>query len=87
MEKEFKIVNKLGLHARASSVFVKEAGRFVSDIFIAKEDNEVNGKSIMGLLILAAACGTIVKLRVEGSDEEEAMSVLGGLIERGFDEE
>ena len=87
LEKDFKIVNRLGLHARAASRFVQISNKFDCEIYIAKEGQEVNGKSIMGILILAAACGSVVKLRAEGSDAKSAIDSLGGLIERGFDED
>ncbi len=87
IEKDFKITNRLGLHARAASRFVQISNKFDSEIFIAKDGQEVNGKSIMGILILAAGCGSVVTLRAEGSDAKSALDSLGGLIERGFDEE
>ncbi len=87
LEKEFTIVNKLGLHARASALLVKNATRFQSEIRIEREGVEVNGKSIMGIMMLAAAKGSTIRLRVEGADEEEAMSVLGELITNGFGED
>ena len=85
--KEFPIVNKLGLHARASALFVKTASRFNSEVKLAKEGVEVNGKSIMGIMMLAASKGTIVRLTIEGVDEDEAMEVIGELIANGFGEE
>ncbi len=87
IEQEFTIVNKLGLHARASALLVKTASRFDSDIRIEREDVEVNGKSIMGIMMLAAAKGTTIKVKVSGRDEDEAMQVLGDLIRDGFGEE
>jgi phosphocarrier protein len=86
-EQEFTIVNKLGLHARASALFVKTAIRFNSEIRIEREGVEVNGKSIMGIMMLAAAKGSVIKLKAEGADEAEAMSVLGELIANGFGED
>lgn len=86
-EKQFLIVNKLGLHARASALFVKTASQFKSDVKVIREGVEVNGKSIMGIMMLAAAKGTTVVLHVSGSDEDEAFQVLGELIENGFGEE
>ncbi len=86
-EKTFTIKNRLGLHARAASKFVHLASQFDSDIVVGKDDREVNGKSIMGILILAAACGTKVNVRAKGSDADKAVRSLGELIERGFDEE
>ncbi len=87
LEQEFIIPNKLGLHARASALLVKTASRFVSDIKIEREGVEVNGKSIMGIMMLAAAKGTAIRLKVEGEDEPEAMAVLGELIRNGFGED
>ena len=87
LQKEFAIVNKLGLHARASALFVKTASRFAADVKLSKEGVEVNGKSIMGIMMLAASKGITVSLTVDGSDEVEAMQVIGDLIVNGFGEE
>ena len=87
IEQDFVIPNKLGLHARASALLVKTASRFISDIKIEREGIEVNGKSIMGIMMLAAAKGSSITLRVVGSDEGEAFSALGELIRNGFGEE
>ena len=87
LEKEFTIVNKLGLHARASALLVKNATRFHSEIRIEREGVEVNGKSIMGIMMLAAAKGSTIRLKIAGEDQEEAMSVLGELITNGFGED
>jgi phosphocarrier protein len=87
LEKEFTIVNKLGLHARASALLVKNAARFSSEIKIEREGVMVNGKSIMGIMMLAAAKGTSIRLQVEGEDEQEALAVLGELISNGFGED
>ncbi|HEY3308479.1 MAG TPA: HPr family phosphocarrier protein [Desulfuromonadaceae bacterium] len=87
LNKEFLIVNKLGLHARASALFVKTASRFTSEIKLAKEGVEVNGKSIMGIMMLAASKGTTVRLSINGSDEIEAMQTIGDLVNNGFGEE
>jgi phosphocarrier protein HPr len=84
---EFVIPNKLGLHARASALLVKTASRFQSEIKIEREDIEVNGKSIMGIMMLAAAKGCVIRVKIDGEDEAEAMSVLGELIRDGFGEE
>lgn len=84
---EFTIVNKLGLHARASALLVKTASRFASEIRLSREGVEVNGKSIMGIMMLAAAKGTTVTLLVEGPDEEEAFAEISQLIRNGFGEE
>ncbi|MDD2852811.1 MAG: HPr family phosphocarrier protein [Desulfuromonadaceae bacterium] len=87
LQKEYVIVNKLGLHARASALLVKTTSRFSSDIKLARENVEVNGKSIMGIMMLAASKGTSVRLSVEGSDEAEAFQIIGDLIADGFGEE
>lgn len=87
LKQEFLIVNKLGLHARASALFVKTASRFAAEVRLAKEGIEVNGKSIMGIMMLAASKGTTVSLSVEGSDEAEALQAIGDLITSGFGEE
>ena len=87
VQQEFIIVNKLGLHARASALLVKNAARFQSEIRIEREGVEVNGKSIMGIMMLAAAKGTSILLRAEGEDEQDAMTALGELIRNGFGED
>ena len=83
----FKIVNRLGLHARAAAQLVQTANRFVSDVTIAKDGDEVNGKSIMGLLMLAAPQGSRVTVTVSGRDAAEAIKVIGSLINDGFGED
>ena len=83
----FTIRNKLGLHARAAALLVKAANHFEADITIEKDGIEVNGKSIMGILMLAASKGTRITLKVEGEDEGEALRVLGQLIDNKFNEE
>ena len=87
LEQQFAIINKLGLHARASALFVKTASQFKSDITVFREGVEVNGKSIMGIMMLAAAKGTEIVLKVAGTDESEAFHALGELIQNGFGEE
>lgn len=87
VKKDFLIVNKLGLHARASALFVKTASRFAADVKLAKEGVEVNGKSIMGIMMLAASKGTTVTLSLDGADEAEALVTIGELITNGFGEE
>jgi phosphocarrier protein len=87
LHKEFTIVNKLGLHARASALFVKTASRFTAEILLEKEGIEVNGKSIMGIMMLAASKGTTVRLSVNGADESLALQTMGNLIANGFGEE
>jgi len=77
----------LGLHARAAALLVKTANRFVSEVTIEKDGLEVNGKSIMGILMLAASKGTKITLKVEGRDSVQAIQTLGKLIESKFGEE
>jgi len=83
----FTIKNRLGLHARAAALLVKTANRFVSEVTIEKDGLEVNGKSIMGILMLAASKGTKITLKVEGKDSVQAIQTLGKLIEGKFGEE
>ncbi len=85
--KDFTIKNKLGLHARAASLFVQLANRFTSDISVLKNGQEVNGKSIMGILILAAAQGSVITVKASGQDAQSAVDSIGGLIEERFGEE
>ena len=87
LAEDFLIVNKLGLHARASALLVKTASQFTSEIKIEREGVSVNGKSIMGIMMLAAAKGTTIRVTVEGEDETLAMATLGELIRNGFGEE
>jgi len=83
-----KIENKLGIHARPASLFVKTAGQFESDIRIEKDGIEVNGKSIMSVMMLAAEKGSEITITAEGVDEKEAIDSLIKLVEeRKFDEE
>lgn len=80
------IVNPLGLHARAAARFVHLAARFHSAVRVARAGREIDGKSIMGLLLLSAAQGSDITITAEGPDEEDAMAALCGLVQRGFDE-
>ncbi len=84
MEKDFEIVNTLGLHARAAAMLVQAAQKFKADVFVSKEGLEVNAKSIMGILMLAAAKGTVLSISTTGEDEEAAMESIGELIRNGF---
>ncbi|MCH7881363.1 MAG: HPr family phosphocarrier protein [Proteobacteria bacterium] len=86
ISRNLTINNKLGLHARAASKLVNKASQFESDIFIDKQGNRVNAKSIMGVMMLAASKGTEVVLQVDGSDEESCMEALVALINNRFDE-
>jgi phosphocarrier protein HPr len=81
-----KIVNKLGIHARPAAEIVKTASRFGSDITIVRDDLEVNGKSIMGVMMLAAECGATVDLKAYGTDAEAALDALESVISHGFGE-
>ena len=83
----YLIRNRLGLHARAAALLVKTANRFVSEVSIEKDGVEVNGKSIMGILMLAASKGTKITLKVDGEDSTQAIQALGNLIENKFGEE
>ena len=83
----FTIRNKLGLHARAAALLVKTANHFTADVKIEKDGIEVDGKSIMGILMLAASKGTRITLKAEGKDAAQAMETLGQLIENKFGEE
>lgn len=81
------VVNRLGLHARPAMAFVDLAGTFTSDIKVAKDDTEVDGKSIMMMMMLAAAQGAVLKITAEGDDASDACAKLKALVESGFDEE
>jgi phosphocarrier protein len=80
------IVNPLGLHARAAARFVHAASGFHARITVGKGNRKMDGKSIMGLLLLAASQGSVLTLSADGPDETEAIAALCGLVERGFDE-
>lgn len=83
----FEIKNKLGLHAKAAGVFVQTTNKYESDFFVKKDDIEVNGKSIMGLMMLAAAKGSKILITVNGDDAHDAMKELHLLIDSKFGEE
>lgn len=87
IKQEFTIKNRLGLHARASAKLVQTANRFRSEVFISKEGEEVNGKSIMGILMLAAAIGSKIEVRVSGEDAEASFAAISQLIEDKFGED
>ena len=84
---EVQIVNKYGLHARPAAELVKLANRFASDVWIRKEDTEVSGKSIMGVMMLAAECGSTVEIRAQGEDSQAAVDALAQLIQNRFGED
>jgi phosphocarrier protein HPr len=87
IEKTVTIVNRLGLHARASAKLVTLAAKYQSEVLVRKDGREVSGKSIMGVLMLAAAQGTHITLVVKGEDAAEALEALAALIANRFDEE
>lgn len=87
LEREVQILNQLGLHARASAKLTQTAGRFAANVWLSRDGRRVNGKSIMGVMMLAAAKGTSLKLEVDGPDEQEAVAALTTLIADKFGEE
>ena len=87
LEKELTIVNRLGLHARPAAMFVRIASRHRAEIWVSKEEEEINGKSIMGLMMLAAGQGSKLRIRCEGPDADKAMEELEELIKSGFNED
>ena len=86
VQREVEIVNRAGMHARPAAEFVKTAGRFASEIRVEKDGLEVNGKSIMGVLMLAAERGSRLRLSAKGNDAEAAVDALSDLVGRGFEE-
>ncbi len=84
---QITIPNKLGLHARAAAKLVKLAAQYSSEVFLEKDDNRINGKSIMGVMMLAASQGSIITLITDGEDEKDALQALSELIDDGFGEE
>ena len=87
LRREVEIINKLGLHARASARLTQVAGRFEADVWLSRNGRRVNAKSIMGVMMLAAAKGSTVLIETEGADETEAMSAVEALIAERFGEE
>ena len=87
MTKDFLVSNKLGIHARPAAMFVKTANRFSCDIFVEKDGEKVNGKSIMGLMMLAAGPGSKLTVQAQGHDASQALAELEILINRKFDED
>ncbi len=85
--REFEIINEKGMHARAAAEFTRLAAKFRSGIFVSRDGLEVNGKSIMGVLMLAAYCGSTIGVRAEGEDAEQALDALQALVENRFGEE
>jgi phosphocarrier protein len=84
LSQKFTIKNKLGLHARPAALFVEVSNKFESDIFVRKGDKKINGKSIMGLMMLAAGCGTKLIVDIEGPDANEAMKEIERIISNSF---
>jgi phosphocarrier protein len=87
IEKDIQIVNRLGLHARPAAMFVRIASRYRCEVWVDKEGEEVNGKSIMGLMMLAAGQGSKLHIRCEGDDAAKAMKEIEELIQAGFNED
>ena len=85
--KELQVANKLGIHARPAAMFVKVANRFASDIFVEKDGEKVNGKSIMGLMMLAAGPGCKIIIYAIGNDAHDALAEIEALLKRKFDED
>ena len=86
IEREARIVNPLGMHARPAAEFVKVAGRFRAKVDVRRDDTTVNGKSIMGVMMLAAECGATLFIKTDGEDAQEAMDALLALVGAGFKE-
>ncbi|HEY9175406.1 MAG TPA: HPr family phosphocarrier protein [Verrucomicrobiae bacterium] len=87
VKKDFLITNKLGIHARPAAMFVKTANRFACDVFVEKDGETINGKSIMGLMMLAAGPGSKLTVHAHGDDAPQAVTEIENLIKRKFDEE
>ena len=85
--RDLVVINKLGIHARPAAMFVKTANRFQCDVFVEKDGERVNGKSIMGLMMLAAGPGSKITIVTEGEDGENAIAEIDLLLKRKFDEE
>ncbi len=85
-ERVVPIINPLGLHARPAAEFVKLASRFRAEVQVEKDGQVVNGKSIMGVMTLAAECGSSIRIQADGDDAEAALAALVDLVRRGFDE-
>jgi phosphocarrier protein len=87
IEKKITIINKLGLHARAAAKLINTTSRFSCDVRLEKDDREVDGKSIMSVMMLAASRGTELTVKTQGEDQDEALSAIEALINNRFDEE
>ncbi|HUF16483.1 MAG TPA: HPr family phosphocarrier protein [Thermoanaerobaculia bacterium] len=86
INKDIEIINRLGLHARAAAKLVQTAARYASEIKVKKGDEEADGKSILGVLLLAAGKGTVITVTASGKDEQEAVDAIQSLIVNKFDE-
>lgn len=86
LQREIEIINKLGLHARASAKLTQTAGQHKSQIWLSRENKRINAKSIMGVMMLAAAKGTTISIETDGEDEEQAMNAIVALISDKFGE-
>ena len=84
---EVMVVNRLGMHARAAAKFVHLATRFEARVKVARDGREMDGKSIMGILLLAAARGSTITISADGADEQAAVAALAGLVQSGFGED
>jgi len=87
ISKDIEIINKLGLHARAAAKFVKIASAFSSHVDVEKNGQRINGKSIMGVMMLAAGKGSFITLHIDGDDSDDCLSALENLINNRFDED
>ena len=87
IEKDVPVINRLGLHARPAAMFVRIASRYRAEVWVAKEGEEVNGKSIMGLMMLAAGQGSVLVVKCEGADAQDAIAALEKLLLSKFDED
>lgn len=87
ISKNIEIINKLGMHARAAAKFVKIASGFSSHVDVEKNDQRINGKSIMGVMMLAAGKGSFITIHIDGDDSDDCLSALVNLINNRFDED
>jgi len=86
-QRELVVINKLGIHARPAALFVKAANRFTSNVFVTKDGEQINGKSIMGLMMLAAGPGSKLLITCDGEDCQQALDEIEALVKRKFDED
>ncbi len=84
--KKLTVLNKLGIHARPAAQLVRAASKFKSDVTVEKDDESVDGKSIMGIMMLAVGCGAVITVTAEGPDEEETMAAIEALVQNKFGE-